>query len=101
MMTGEHAIVSLKIDILAVIKKLIYTARITCDVNSCSDSCAIVDGTEQCFCPTGLELAPGSTTDCTGRNRILEQANHVTQLSEVETPEEADSYKTFSPCRHQ
>ncbi len=42
-------------------------ARTTCGVHPCSHICAIIGGLEECFCPAGLELAAGSTTDCTGK----------------------------------
>ena len=34
--------------------------------NPCSHICAVIGGMEKCFCPVGLELAAGSTTNCVG-----------------------------------
>ena len=41
-------------------------ARTVCNVNSCSHICAVVDGIDTCYCPGGLEFAPGSLTTCQG-----------------------------------
>ena len=44
-----------------------YTAQQACTgENSCSHICAVIGGMEKCFCPVGLEIAVGSTTNCVG-----------------------------------
>ena len=37
----------------------------TCE-GTCSHGCAVINGDEQCYCPTGLELLMPGGTDCVG-----------------------------------
>ncbi len=72
MLMEEHAIVRIlptkcPTYFYAQVLSKLPVARITCGAHQCSHICAIIGGLEECFCPAGLELAAGSTTDCAGR----------------------------------
>ena len=50
------------------VTSIIYmpAARTTCDDNSCSHICAVIEGEDRCFCPQGLELIEDSNNTCGG-----------------------------------
>ena len=39
----------------------------------CSFACAVVGGTEQCFCPPGFWLSSTDSTQCVGEYRVHTQ----------------------------
>ncbi len=43
-----------------------FTADEPCG-RECSFGCAVVNSTEQCFCPTGYELSAHNNTECVGK----------------------------------
>ena len=44
------------------------SANVSCaDNGGCSDSCAVIDGVEQCFCPTGFVLNRFDEQTCVGK----------------------------------
>ena len=44
------------------------TAEVPCAGNGgCSDSCAVIDGLEQCFCPSGFVLNRFDKQACVGK----------------------------------
>ena len=70
-----------------------YTAQTTCNTNSCSHICAIVDGRNQCFCPVGFELSM-TTTTCEGIETTTFQLINVIFLHK----KDIDECERFSPC---
>ena len=61
-----------------------YAAQQVCTgENICSHICAVIGGIEECFCPVGLELAAGSTTNCVGEttNKYILVCYNYTSIS--------------------
>ena len=52
---------------------LVFTsAVVSCaDNGGCADSCAVIDGVEQCFCPSGFVLNRFDQQTCLGKLLIL------------------------------
>lgn len=44
---------------------LFVLADVPCD-GECSYECAVIDGEEQCYCPSGFELSVPGGTQCVG-----------------------------------
>lgn len=56
-------------------------ADVPCD-GECSYECAVIDGEEQCYCPTGFELSMPGGTQCVGMKEFS-QCQHLATCREL------------------